>query len=178
MQTMLSIFDSFTFDESDQRPCFLFTMDVKSLYTVIPNNGGLQAVNYFLDQRTVKESSTHTLVRLAELVLTLNAFSFDDQHYCQIGGVAMGTTAKLVELPWAVEWGPIRHVCYTCQLSRIMREFHACGCEIVTSCVQTNFSLLTDNSECNCLKTDLLKFSCFLMFEKSSEHLRNSLIML
>ena len=36
----LSIFDSFTFDESDQRPCFLFTMDVKSLYTVIPNDGG------------------------------------------------------------------------------------------------------------------------------------------
>ena len=66
-------------------------MDVKSLYTVIPNNGGLQALAYFLDQRTVKESSTHTLVRLAELVLTLNAFSFEDQHYCQIGGVAMGS---------------------------------------------------------------------------------------
>ena len=36
----LSIFNSFTFDESDQSPCFLFTMDVKSLYTVIPNDGG------------------------------------------------------------------------------------------------------------------------------------------
>ena len=87
----LSIFNSFTFDESDQRPCFLFTMDVKSLYTVIPNDGGLQALAYFLDQRTVKEPSTHTLVRLAELVLTLNAFSFDNQHYRQIGGVAMGS---------------------------------------------------------------------------------------
>ena len=87
----LSMFDLFTFDESDQRPCFLFTMDVKSLYTVIPNDGGLQALAYFLDQRTVKELSTHTLVRLAELVLTLNAFSFDDQHYSQIGGVAMGS---------------------------------------------------------------------------------------
>ena len=43
----LSIFNSFTFDESDQRPCFLFTMDVKSLYTVIPNDGGLQALAYF-----------------------------------------------------------------------------------------------------------------------------------
>ena len=83
----LSIFDSFTFDASDQRPCFLFTMDVKSLYTVIPNDGGLQALSYFLDQRTIKEPSTHTLVRP---VLTLNAFSFDDQHYRQIG-VAMGS---------------------------------------------------------------------------------------
>ena len=87
----LSIFDSFTFDASDQRPCFLFTMDVKSLYTVIPNDSGLQALSYFLDQRTIKEPSTYTLVRLAELVLTLNAFSFDDQHYRQIGGVGMGS---------------------------------------------------------------------------------------
>ena len=74
----LSIFDSFTFDASDQRPCFLFTMDVKSLSTGSPNDGGLQALTYFLDQRTVKEPSKHTLVRLAELVLTLNAFSFDN----------------------------------------------------------------------------------------------------
>ena len=87
----LSIFNSFTVDESDQRPCFLFTMDDKSLYTVIPNDGGLQALTFFFDQRTVKEPSTHTLVCLAELVLTLNAFSFDNQHYCQIGGVAMGS---------------------------------------------------------------------------------------
>ena len=78
---VLSIFNSF----------ILFTMDVKSLYTVIPNDGGLQALAYFLDQRTVKEPSTHTLVRLTELVLTLNAFSFDNQHYRQIGGVAMGS---------------------------------------------------------------------------------------
>ena len=33
----LSIFYSFTFDESDQRSCFLFTMDVKSLSTVFPS---------------------------------------------------------------------------------------------------------------------------------------------
>ena len=52
---------------------------------------GLQALAYFLDQRTVRELSTHTLVRLVELVLTLNSFSFDDQHYRQIGGVAMGS---------------------------------------------------------------------------------------
>jgi len=53
---------------------------------IIPNDGGLQALAYFLDQRAVKEPSTNTLVRLAKLVLTLNAFSFDDQHYRKIGG--------------------------------------------------------------------------------------------
>ena len=66
-------------------------MDVKSLYTVIPSDEGLQALAYFLEQRTAKVPSTHALVHLAELVLTLNAFSFDDQHYRQIGGVAMGS---------------------------------------------------------------------------------------
>ena len=46
----LNIFDSLTFDGSYQRPCFLFTMDVKSLYTVIPSDKGLQVLAYFLDQ--------------------------------------------------------------------------------------------------------------------------------
>ncbi|XP_078350640.1 uncharacterized protein LOC144635403 [Oculina patagonica] len=66
---------------------------LKSLYTVIPNHGGLEALSFFLDKRTVKEPSTPTLTRLAELVLimNLNAFSFNDQHYHQIGGVAMGS---------------------------------------------------------------------------------------
>jgi len=89
----ISIFESFsfTFNESYQRFCFLFIIDIKSQYTVISNDGGLQAPAYFLDQRTVKEPSTHTLVCLAELVLILNTFSFDDQHHRQIGGVAMGS---------------------------------------------------------------------------------------
>ena len=38
----------------------------------------------------------------------------------------------------------------------------------MNSCIQTNFSRLSDNSECNCLKA----------FEKLSQHLWNSLIML
>ena len=65
-------------------------MDVKSLYTVIPNDGGLQALTYFLDRRTVKEPS-HTLAHLTELLLTLNAVSFDGQYYRRIGGVAVGS---------------------------------------------------------------------------------------
>jgi len=66
-------------------------MDIKSLYTVIPNNGGLQALSHFFDQRTNKEPPTHTLTRLAELVLFLNAFLFSGEYYRQIGGVAMGS---------------------------------------------------------------------------------------
>ena len=87
----LRVFNSFSFDKLDARSRFLFTMDIKSLYTVIPNDGGLEALAHFLDQRTNKEPPTHTLTRLAELVLTLNAFSFNGQHYRQTGGVAMST---------------------------------------------------------------------------------------
>ncbi len=70
---------------------FIFTMDVKSLYTVIPHHDGLRALKLFLDKRPVQEPSTSVLVRLAELVLTLNNFSFDGEHYQQTSGVAMGT---------------------------------------------------------------------------------------
>ena len=51
-------------------------MDITSLYTVIPNNEGLRALKHFFDHRTVKEPSSETLLCLAELVLTLNCFSF------------------------------------------------------------------------------------------------------
>ena len=66
-------------------------MDITSLYTVIPNSEGLQALKHFFDQRTVKEPSSETLLCLAELVLTLNCFSFAGNYYKQINGVAMGT---------------------------------------------------------------------------------------
>ena len=50
-------------------------MDIKSLCTVIPNNGGLDALAYFLDKHPVYvlDFPTSTLTRLAELVLTLSA---------------------------------------------------------------------------------------------------------
>ena len=66
-------------------------MDITSLYTVIPNNEGLQALKYFFNQRPIKKPSSETLLRLAELVLTLNCSSFGDNYYKQIKGVAMGT---------------------------------------------------------------------------------------
>src|SRR3984885_9104393 len=71
--------------------CFMATGDVASLYTVIPHQDGLRALRYFLDKRSDQTPSTETVLRLAELVLTLNAFEFDGQHYQQVSGVAMGT---------------------------------------------------------------------------------------
>ena len=63
-------------------------MDITSLYTVIPNNEDLQALKYFFNQRPIKKPRSETLLRLAELVLTLNCFSFGGNYYKQINGVA------------------------------------------------------------------------------------------
>ena len=65
----LNTFKNFRF--SDNFSKFLFTMDVKFLYTIIPNAEGLRALRHFFDLRPVLEPSTPTLLRLAELVLTL-----------------------------------------------------------------------------------------------------------
>ena len=53
----------------------LFLLWILHLFIVIPNNGGLGALKYFFDQRIVKEPSSETLLRLAEVVLILNYFS-------------------------------------------------------------------------------------------------------
>ena len=65
------------------------------LQTVIPNDEGLRALKHFFDQRTVKEPSSETLLRLAELVLTPNCFSFGGNNYKQTNGVAMGNKMGL-----------------------------------------------------------------------------------
>ena len=62
------IFRDFNFLSQNK---LIFTMDITSLYTVIPNEEGLQALKHLLDQHTVKEPSSETLLRLAELVLLI-----------------------------------------------------------------------------------------------------------
>ena len=66
-------------------------MDIQSLYTVILNNEGLRALQHFFNRRTIREASTEPLLRLAELVLTLDYFSFSGEFHTQTNGVAMGT---------------------------------------------------------------------------------------
>ena len=67
-------------------------MYITSLYTVIPNNESLsKTLKYFLNQLPIKKQNSKILLRLARLVLALNCFSFSDNYYKQINGVAMGT---------------------------------------------------------------------------------------
>ena len=84
----LRVFNNFRFTGAHR---YLFTVDVKSLHTVIPHKDGLLALKHFLDKREIQVTPTSTLVRLAELVLTTNAFLFNDEAFIQTSGVAMGS---------------------------------------------------------------------------------------
>ena len=71
----------------------LVTLDVSSLYTNIPHNEGITACRHFLDTRDRNSSTvgTKTLCDLIRMILTMNNFTFNDKHYLQIHGTAMGT---------------------------------------------------------------------------------------
>lgn len=87
---LLKILDTFQFDKDSSNKT-LFTMDVKGLYTHIPNNGGILALKYSLNKRDNQQISTDTILRLAEMVLTLNCFEFNGDFFAQVGGTMMGT---------------------------------------------------------------------------------------
>ena len=64
-------------------------MDITWILLSFPTT---RAPKHFFDKRIVKEPSSETLLRLAELVLTLNCFSEGGNKYKQAKGVAIDTT--------------------------------------------------------------------------------------
>ena len=77
-------------DQRVQKNTILVTMDVKSLYTNIPNQEGIQAVKSVLEKSN-KSSLTSVITSFLGLILTLNNFQFNDKNYLQINGASMGT---------------------------------------------------------------------------------------
>ena len=71
----------------------LATLDIVSLYTNIPNEEGIKATMKALNtHRPNGQNPTNiSIVRLLRMVLTMNNFEFNGDHYLQIGGTAMGT---------------------------------------------------------------------------------------
>ena len=75
---------------------YLATLDVTSLYTNIPNAEGLEAAWRLLEKYRPEPNikpKNRTLIELLEMVLTMNNFTFNGDHYIQVGGTAMGTKA-------------------------------------------------------------------------------------
>ncbi|XP_076348041.1 uncharacterized protein LOC143245566 [Tachypleus tridentatus] len=64
-------------------------MDVSSLYTNIPHDKGLETPKSALNLSNPSESQT--IIDLASLVLTLNDFEFNNEHYIQFNSTIMGT---------------------------------------------------------------------------------------
>ena len=69
----------------------LVTLDVSSLYTNIPHDEGLEACREALNTRGITDPPTDDVINLINLVLKKNNFSFNDTHYLQKHGTAMGT---------------------------------------------------------------------------------------
>ena len=71
--------------------CLLVTLDMKSVYTNIPNNEGIKAVREAYDNHPSKTVATKVIITFLSLILTLNNFVFNSINYLQIMGCAMGT---------------------------------------------------------------------------------------
>ena len=69
----------------------LVTLDISSLDTNIPNHEGLISVASHLRKDRTKDPITPYILELLKLVLQSMNFTFNDDHYLQVGGTAMGT---------------------------------------------------------------------------------------
>ena len=72
---------------------FLFSLDVESLYTSIKHNIGIRFTRIALEKLRpgVQKPSNENILLLLEAILTKNNFTFNNDHYLQIAGTAMGT---------------------------------------------------------------------------------------
>ena len=71
----------------------LVTMDVRSLYTNIPNTEGIEAVQSYFRARAGPGDRflSQVISTFLTLILTLNNFVFNDRNYVQVNGASMGT---------------------------------------------------------------------------------------
>ena len=69
---------------------YLVTMDVKSLYTNIPNDEGIEVIKDYISNSDIKDKQP-IITTFLRLILTLNNFSFNGTNFLQLSGVSMGT---------------------------------------------------------------------------------------
>ena len=71
--------------------CLLVTLNVSSLYTNIPHKEGIHACRKALESRTNTSLKTESICDLIRMILTMNNFEFENNHYLQLHGTAIGT---------------------------------------------------------------------------------------
>ena len=86
----------------------MVSFDVVSLYTSIPHELGLRAIEYWINNFATsleRPFSNDFILKAMSVVLKENTFQFDNKNYKQIQGTAMGTKvaptyATLVMVQW------------------------------------------------------------------------------
>lgn len=68
----------------------LFTIDIDSLYTNINTEQGLRVIQSCLNRYPDSDRPDQELLQLLRICLTNNDFSFNNNHYLQVHGTAMG----------------------------------------------------------------------------------------
>ena len=68
-----------------------YSIDIKSFYTNIPLDEGIQAFKETLDEIQDKNIPTSYLIKLLQLVMGCNIFKFNDEYWIQLIGTCMGT---------------------------------------------------------------------------------------
>ena len=70
----------------------LITFDVKSLYTNIPNDQGIQAcVDMLNENNIITPKLKQSVIDILSLILNKNSFTFNNEHFLQIHRTAMGS---------------------------------------------------------------------------------------
>ena len=70
---------------------WLVTIDVKSLYTSIPHDRGIETACRYLDIYYDRPRLTETMRCLMGHILRDNVFQFEGEYFAQVKGTAMGT---------------------------------------------------------------------------------------
>ena len=69
----------------------LITIDVKSLYTNIPNDEGIKACIDMLEDYNHHDTHTEHRTEILSIILNQNFFTFNNEYFLQIHGTTMGT---------------------------------------------------------------------------------------
>lgn len=69
----------------------LFCMDVKALYPNVPRKEARVSVEGALEKRKDKSIPPKSVLKMMDMVLENNNFCFDDKHYLQMEGTAIGS---------------------------------------------------------------------------------------
>lgn len=86
-----------------KEPCFLFSMDVESLYTNIDTSRGMQIIQQYLEKYPDPARPDRELLQLLHINLTRNDFQFNNEYFLQLSGTAMGKK-NLLHLMLTYTW--------------------------------------------------------------------------